>query len=431
MHRWLLDGVHAGWGPNITITNPAIGGHVLSYVVANGACYDTVSYFIQILGAPVAGFDINSNSCSNTIMVSNKSKNANHYTWNFGDGATLADSATGANATYTYPANGTYTIQLIAKDLFGCADTAEMPITVNRAFNHHLANFTFDNSLCNCRCQNQVRFQNLTPGNNNTFLWTFGDGSTSVQKSPSKGFGEAGNYQVTLTAIDSIGCMSSLTKVITIVPGVEGPSANFNTDYQVQCLDDNNFNFYNTSKYMGGGWIKKYYWNFGDGTIDTTNTFVYNKKYTVAGNYVVSLIAEGAEGCRDTMTMYIQVRPNPCTGVLKYVNLADGSNWNITPGYGGGEIAAGMSKLNKEMEMGLYPNPNDGSFALQFSEVINGAFTLEIRDMTGRLVFEQAEIGDRSKEVKVISTGLSEGTYFVRLITEEGTTLEKKFVVVK
>jgi PKD repeat protein len=430
LHKWLWDGQDLGWGSMISIPNPSIGGHNLTYIVGYGACYDTTSRYIQIQDAPVAGFDIASNTCSNTIVASNISKNANTFSWNFGDPSTLLDTAVGNTASYTYPNNGTFNLQLIAKDLYGCADTVEQNVTVSRAFNAHIANFTFDNSLCNCKCQNLIRFENLTPGNNNAYLWTFGDGTSSTKVNPSKGFATAGIYQVTLTTVDSVGCMSSVTKMVNIPEGLKGPSASFNTDYQVQCVDNNNFNFYNTSSYMGSGWNTKYYWNFGDGTKDSTNSFIFNKKYTTPGNYIVTLIAEGNEGCKDTMTMFIQVRPNPCTGVLRLVNLADGTNWNVNPDFGGG-ATTGLAKVNKALEFGLYPNPNDGTFTINFSQRLSESFNLEIRDMTGRMVFEQLNIENGLREVNISAGQLSEGAYILRVLTSEGNISEKKFIVVR
>jgi hypothetical protein len=46
--------------------------------------------------------------------------------------------------------------------------------------------------------------------------------------------------------------------------------------------------------------------------------------------YLRMLISENIF-CKDIICMYVQVRPLPCAGVLKFVNLQDGSNWHIDP----------------------------------------------------------------------------------------------------
>ncbi|MCF8428023.1 MAG: PKD domain-containing protein [Bacteroidia bacterium] len=430
LQKWLYDGVVVGWGPNVTISAPTVGGHSLEYVVANGGCYDTLNHTIMIQAAPIAGFDLTASGCSNSVSVSSNSINANTYNWNFGDPSTLADSAFGSFASYTYGANGTFSISLIVQNNAGCADTISQDVTVTRAFNPHVANFTFDNSICNCRCNNTVKFTNLTYGSGKTFLWSFGDGTTSVQANPSKGYAKAGTYQITLTSIDSTGCMSTLTKLITVVEDLSGPSASFNTDYQVQCLSSNSFNFYNTSAYNGNGWVKKYYWNFGDGTIDTNNTFVFNKVYTTAGNYVVTLVAEAANGCKDTMTMYIQVRSLPCTGSMKYVNLQDGTNWQIGPDYGNG-IANSLNEIQSNNEFNLYPNPNNGAFTLSFIELVKGDYTVVVTDMYGREIMRQEESHMNSQSLQIEASQLAEGTYFVSLMGENQSYTAKKFTVIK
>ena len=430
LQKWLWDGELIGWGDSIVVDSPSIGGHSLAFVVSNGACYDTLSQYFHIQGAPIADFNLNNNTCSNTILVNNLSKNANTFHWNFGDLNTLSDTAKGVTAAYTYPLNGLYQVRLIARDLYGCADTNIQQVTVSRAFNASVANFSFDNSLCECKCQNIVKFNNLTRGSNNTYLWTFGDGTSSIRTNPSKGFPEAGTYQITLVSIDSVGCMSSQTKPIQIHAGLSGPSASFNTDYQVQCLDNNNFNFYNTSKYMGQGWINKYYWYFGDGTMDSSNTFIFNKKYTNAGNYIVTLVAVGAEGCRDTMSMYVQVRSLPCSGALKYVNLQDGSNWNVDPKLGGGEISNSIPIVEEAIQYSLFPNPNMGNFWIQFKELMREPITITVLDVLGKQVYHKihSEVGMNLFPLEI--DNLSDGTYMLFITSESRQYKEQKFIVI-
>jgi hypothetical protein len=269
----------------------------------------------------------------------------------------------------------------------------------------------------------------LTTGAKNVFLWTFGDGTSSVNLNPSKGFANAGSYQVTLVAIDSVGCMSSLTKVVNVAEGISGPSASFNTDYQVQCLSSNNFNFYNTSSFMGNGWNKKYYWSFGDGTIDTTNTFIFNKKYVNAGNYVVRLVAESADGCKDTMTMYVQVRPEPCTGTMKFVNLSDGTNWQINPDMGG-DIASGVAENKQIVDFGMYPNPNSGSFEIGFKENLEEDIQVSVIDILGRELYQSKIDRSGSNQIKIELPPLSNGTYILMLRGERFQYSDKKFSLV-
>jgi len=426
--KWYLNKLYVGSGSSINIPTGTPGIYELMMIADNLYCSDTAIAGIHIQDAPEALFEVVSNACTNTIMVNSISKNANRFEWNFGDTSSNYNTKQGASASHTYTSNGTYTIRLIAFNLAGTADTSFMPVTVTNANGINKANFTYNNGLCNCKCQNLVRFKNLTPGNN-TYLWSFGDGATTMLTNPSKGFPSAGFYQVTLTAVDSLGCMSTLTKTVEIDPSVSGPSASFNTDYQVQCLSNNNFNFYNTSTYMGTGWINKYYWYFGDGTMDSSNTFIYNKKYSSAGNYIVTLIAVGAEGCRDTMSMYIQVRSLPCSGSLRFVNLQDGSNWNINPNLGGG-ILNSLPQYEESIEYSLFPNPNKGNFWIQFKELMHEPITITVVDVLGKQVYHKmhSELGVNLIPLEI--DNLSDGTYMLLITSESHQYKDQKFIVI-
>jgi gliding motility-associated-like protein len=55
----------------------------------------------------------------------------NSWRWNFGNPATLADTSLLRNPLYSYPQNGSYTVQLIAGSNKGCLDTITRPIVIS------------------------------------------------------------------------------------------------------------------------------------------------------------------------------------------------------------------------------------------------------------------------------------------------------------
>lgn len=59
-----------------------------------------------------------------------------------------------------------------------------------------------------------------------SWLWRFGDGSTSIQKNPSYKFTDNGNFDVTLTVTAANGCQSTITNPISIITGVENEFRN-------------------------------------------------------------------------------------------------------------------------------------------------------------------------------------------------------------
>lgn len=65
-------------------------------------------------------------SAGNQVAFTNTSLNASSFIWDFGDGGTSASN----NPTHTYPASGTYTVQLISEEC-GLSDTANQTITIS------------------------------------------------------------------------------------------------------------------------------------------------------------------------------------------------------------------------------------------------------------------------------------------------------------
>ena len=425
LFHWYLDNVYQGTANNIAINTSGPGFYKLTMIADNGDCSDTIDAGIEVQDLPHANFTIADNSCNNTVMVTSTSTHALTYDWIFGDPGSASNISHGSVASHTYDADGTYDIRLIAYNLNGCADTTIQTVHMNHLNSYVQANFWYDGGICNCRCQNAVKFNNTTPGTGNVYLWSFGDGTTSVQTSPTKGFPSAGNYSVTLTSVDNGGCISSKTFNVHIDSSAYGSSAAFSTDHQVQCIDNNSFNFYNNSTYMGLSWVNKYYWYFGDGTMDSTNSFIFGKHYSSAGNYIVTLVAVSADSCRDTSSMFIQVRDLPCTGVLKYVNLNDGTNWHI--GMNNGVRNPTYVKDLQKNSFSLFPNPNDGNFKINLSEdLVNQPINIKIFDIQGRELF-QKDISNHIGEINLDVSSFESGQYIIQITNLDSYRYQARF----
>lgn len=57
-----------------------------------------------------------------------------------------------------------------------------------------------------------AQFQSIVPNNVKSWLWTFGDGSQSTNPNPVYQYTQEGTYDVTLTVVDSNGCINSIVK---------------------------------------------------------------------------------------------------------------------------------------------------------------------------------------------------------------------------
>lgn len=146
-----------------------------------------------------------------------------------------------------------------------------------------------------------------------SWLWDFGDGTTSTEQNPVHTYYRNGTsakrFNVTLTATNQDGS-ATLTRFfyIKVCPEM---IPNFTSNKQIGCVGSNaTIKFFNNTV----GNPDMLYWDFGDGDVGTTGpgvTFI-NHKYTEPGLYTVTLIANNS--CCNTSFIreeYIDIRDVP------------------------------------------------------------------------------------------------------------------------
>lgn len=307
--------------PNHTYGSDGIYSVSLRVEDANG-CRDTVvrSQYIR-LSHPVADFTTNSGTlCPGTVVnfldQSIPDTTIVSWQWNFGDGST----STQVNPSHTYTTGGNYTVTLTVTNVLGCSHTrirtnvvgVLVPPTTMFVAGAPEGCAPFTNS-----------FTDMSTGNSApvvSWLWDFGDGSTSTAQNPNHTFVQPGTYTVTLTTTDNNGCSSSFSRDIT---SLTLPVANFMTPDTLGCSPiDITFTDLSTGNYPITGWQ----WSFGDGGSSTQQNPTHT--YTNDGNYSVGLIATDINGCKDTLVKQDYIRltnpqadfsydqPNGCPGLL-------------------------------------------------------------------------------------------------------------------
>jgi PKD repeat protein len=175
-----------------------------------------------------------------------------------------------------------------------------------------------------------------------SWYWDFGDGSNSTEQNPnhtySHSFASNRSYNVSLTATNIDGS-NTMTKIryIKVCPTL---IADFHTNKTGGCIDNSSNNsvirFFDDSVPTP----LERYWDFGDGTNQTTASANVNHNYTQPGVYNVSLTAIGT-CCNNTTTKYDLItigqvpvadfNATPTKGFLPlFVQFNDNSSGNPT-----------------------------------------------------------------------------------------------------
>ncbi len=175
--------------------------------VRSNCCIGRDSLFVVIDPLTVSAFSTQPNELIVDFTDLSTGSPTTWY-WDFGDGTT----STQQNPTHIYAAAGTYTVCLMTNN--GCVfDTICQTITLTCA-SPTTASFTSTigvggNDL-------SVNFFDASGGSPTSWLWDFGDGTTSTAQSPNHLYATSGTYTVCLTIQDPCG-IDSLCETITIV----------------------------------------------------------------------------------------------------------------------------------------------------------------------------------------------------------------------
>lgn len=213
--------------------------------------------------------------------------------------------------TYLFSVVGTYPIKVFVNNPTGDGCTGEQEIDYDvQVYGKPIADFSFTNNGC---LSDTLSFNDASNGLGRPMTkwkWSFGDATIDSVQNPKKLYATAGTgtYAVKLTAYTDIGCIADTIKNISITTT---PIAKFGIS-DTTCVGK--AIVLTDSSLIAVGNIVKYYWDFGDGTKDTLNTFPSNylHTYNTAGNYTLTLITQSNSGCRSFVTSKsIVVHENP------------------------------------------------------------------------------------------------------------------------
>lgn len=279
--------------PVHTYTTP--GNYTVSMATTSSdGCSDTMRK-VSVLNIQNinTGFAAPDSVCVNSTInfVNNSTPAPVSSSWDFGDGNTSSS----ANPIKSYTSVGTYTVHLFNTYSY-CTDSFSKNI---RILSRPVANFTSD---VTSRCQPNltVNFQDLST-NAISWLWNFGDGTTSTLSNPSHTYTNYGNFDVQLIATNNSGCTDTMRRAgyIKIArPVITFPSLPVNG-----CIP---YNIAPIANIITLDVVTSYSWNFGDGGTSTASNPSYT--YLNQGTYPVTLTITTSTGCTETYTYANAVR---------------------------------------------------------------------------------------------------------------------------
>jgi gliding motility-associated-like protein len=357
--QWLWD---FGGGMFSTEQNPVVpfsdtGYHHVMLISYSNTCADTILVPYAVYVKPPASIFTPVNNCENryTKYFRDESLGATSWFWEFGDGTTSTEQA----PTHTYARPGVYTVRQTVTN-GQCTHSSEKNVTV---IDESALVLTADSIVC----RNQpatFTAQGIKIENIAAWQWDFGDGTRSADSNTTMHrYQKTGNYTVTLTITDLLGCKNTYKVPVTVY----GPAANFAPLVTEVCLKDNRITFQENSTTDGLHPIIKRIWDYGDNKQDSLSAAPYQHSYAAAGTYAVSLTVVDTYGCRDTKTLPAAVliaQPTAafgvsdsltCTGkTISFSNTSTGIDPTYQWSFGDGSSSTAPTPLHAYGKTGIY-----------------------------------------------------------------------------
>ena len=355
------------------------------------------------------------------------------WEWSFGDGQGSSDQ----NPTHTYESPGTYTVCLFITDDSGCSSHFCHELVVHHQIEDH------------CEAAYEIHYidhdnlsvgfldQSSTDGHITSWLWDFGDNTSSTEQNPVHVYESPGTYTVCLFITDDNGCASHFCHEVTLHHEVHHCDASFY--FHPMPKDQNTINF--TDHSTGDQDIHFWNWDFGDG--HTSSDQNPSHAYDVSGTYLVCLFIATADStcvdhyCHHVVIPHVILDDHNDVVTQRMASNKDaffiGSgnpSESATQQGGPFEVIWTDSKAN-EINQSFHQSPNP------FNEFITVEFNLEQDAIVKVTMFDLAGKAVFINGVQLLSKGyytkdltlehLHEGIYILK-VEINGETLIRKVV---
>lgn len=299
---------------------------IVEKVLENYRADDTSSPFHDLIPEPApgpypaAGFDYVTDKCS--VTFTNKSTAAEgktlSYVWKFGDGQTSTEK----NPVHDYMKSGTYGVTLVVTDSV-LKNEASRNVAVSCEDNPQPGNHPPVAEFIVSTDGLKVSFINASSdpdGDVLSYLWDFGDGTTSQEQDPVHTYESVSTFTVKLTVKDKEYEDVKIMSIFITGPLPPEPNNPPVAKFTFNDLSGGLVEFKNESTDPDAGDVLSYRWNFGDGAESVELS--PRHQYAVSGDYRVSLTACDGKECSDAVTESIHVSVSPEPGPFPSVDFS-------------------------------------------------------------------------------------------------------------
>ena len=294
-----------GDGSTSTLLNPVKsfanpGNYTIKLVSDFGACKDSITRPVTVLPKPAAAFSATNNlSCKAPLPVSFTSNalNATTYKWLFGDGSISTEQ----NPAHLYQQGGRYDVTLVVTAANGCTDSLRKPAFVQIV--------PAEVSVKNLPLQGCVPLTfTPVPVVNSvdpiaSWLWDFGDGSSSPEAVPMHVYTRPGIYTVKVFFTTRNGCRDSVQFKDQLMAG-SPPKVSFSGAPLITCA----FQPVRFTDATAGDPLTEWHWEFGDGAVSLERNPAHI--YGDTGHFTVKLTVS-SNGCKTDLVLkdYVSILP--------------------------------------------------------------------------------------------------------------------------
>lgn len=266
-------------------------------------CENSISHIVPVYENPIAAFNYDTvclGSTTTFIDMSSSDIGITNWEWDFGDGNT----STEPSPNHLYTEANLYTVLLQIENENSCSHQITHSVWVKH---NPISDFSYVYTEGGS-CENTViQFNdnsNANEGEITTWDWNFGDGNSSDEENPTHVYLSSGNYNVSLTVVNSVGCSSTIQIPIQIYGT---PLVDFS--FTEECLG--NPTEFTDSDFINIGATSTWGYDFGDGQSVNGSDPIH--EYLTEGEFTVSLNIADTNSCSNSISHLVPVYNAPVT----------------------------------------------------------------------------------------------------------------------